>query len=208
MDSKRFSENLMPGVIIDEECKCSAVLMPLINIDGKMHLLFEKRSMKLEGQPGDVCFPGGMIEDGETPVQAAIRECCEELLISEDQIRIIGPSPIFHNLSLSTFPFVAEIRDYNGAFNADEVSEVFAVPLKFFMETAPEKHVLEWKVQESDTFPYERIQGGKNYRWRKLLNPELFYDWHGTTIWGFTAKILYYSLIKYAVEEYGLATDL
>jgi len=198
---RKLTDTPIPGVIIDDESKISAVLIPIITIDGERHLLFERRSMKLAGQPGDVCFPGGMVEEGETALDAAIRECCEELLINNSQIHIIGPAKVFHNMSLVTYPFVAEIEGYEGKFNTDEVSEVFTVPVDFFLKTIPEKHPLEWVRLNSDSFPYERIQGGKNYRWRKQINNELFYDWHGTTIWGFTAKMIYYAFKPFAEEK-------
>ena len=200
----KLTDTPVPGVIIDDESKISAVIIPVVNIDGEPCLLFERRSMKLKGQPGDVCFPGGMVENGESALDAAIRECCEELLINKKQIHVAGPAKLFHSMSLVTYPFVAEIEGYEGSFNADEVSEVFTVPVKFFMETEPEKHPLEWVRLDSDSFPYERIQGGKNYRWRKQINNELFYDWNGTIIWGFTAKIIYYAFRSFEAEKsYG-----
>lgn len=39
-----------------------AVLAPVVCVDGEEHLVFEVRSSKLSWQPGDICFPGGVIE--------------------------------------------------------------------------------------------------------------------------------------------------
>ena len=56
-----------------------AVLLPLVEQDGKLCLLYETRAETLVGhQPGEVCFPGGHIEVGETPEQCALLET-EEL---------------------------------------------------------------------------------------------------------------------------------
>jgi len=203
MITSDFDCNKITGVIIDDESLKSAVIIPIVNVHGEKHVLFEVRSMKLDGQPGDVCFPGGMIEEGESPIEAAVRECCEELKITEDQIHVIGPAHIFHTFSLSCFPFVAEIKGYEGGFN-EEVSEVFTVPIDFFMNTKPEKHALEWTRLDSPDFPYDRIIGGKNYKWRNQRNYELFYDYKGRTIWGFTAKMLYYDFVRFAAEKYKL----
>jgi len=58
-----------------------AVILPVIDLDdGKgPQILYEVRAQKLDRQPGEVCFPGGQIESGETPLEAALRET-EELL--------------------------------------------------------------------------------------------------------------------------------
>ena len=48
-----------------------AVLCPLVERPDGLHLLFEVRSAALHRQPGEVCFPGGRMEAGETPEQCA-----------------------------------------------------------------------------------------------------------------------------------------
>jgi 8-oxo-dGTP pyrophosphatase MutT (NUDIX family) len=63
-----------------------SVLIPLIEIKGQTHLIYELRSKNLSTQPGEVSFPGGRIERGEEFSQAAVRECSEELLIPEEKI--------------------------------------------------------------------------------------------------------------------------
>jgi 8-oxo-dGTP pyrophosphatase MutT (NUDIX family) len=50
-----------------DKMKRSAVIIPLVEINGEINLLFEVRSKRLKSQPGDICFPGGQIEIGETP---------------------------------------------------------------------------------------------------------------------------------------------
>ena len=51
-----------------------AVLVPLVEREGKLHILYEVRSQDMRRQPGEVCFPGGRIEGDETPEACAIRE--------------------------------------------------------------------------------------------------------------------------------------
>lgn len=65
-----------------------SVMIPLIKRKGDVHLLFEKRALTLRNQPGEISFPGGRIEEGETPEKAAIRETCEELLIEENEVEV------------------------------------------------------------------------------------------------------------------------
>ncbi len=50
-----------------------AVLVPLVEREGKLHILYEVRSQDMRRQPGEVCFPGGRIEGDETPEACAIR---------------------------------------------------------------------------------------------------------------------------------------
>ena len=62
-----------------------AVLCPLVERPDGLHLLFEVRSAALHRQPGEVCFPGGRMEAGETPEQCALRETEEESEVIPNQ---------------------------------------------------------------------------------------------------------------------------
>ena len=63
-----------------------AVLCPLVERPEGLHLLYEVRSAALHRQPGEVCFPGGQVEAGETPEQCALRETEEELSIPRREV--------------------------------------------------------------------------------------------------------------------------
>ena len=65
-----------------------AVLCPLVERPDGLHLLFEVRSAALHRQPGEVCFPGGRMEAGETPEQCALRETEEELAIPRQEVEV------------------------------------------------------------------------------------------------------------------------
>ena len=79
-------KNHHPYAIMDGNCRQSAVCIPLIENGGSYDVLFEVRSSKVENEPGDICFPGGMIEQGETYRETAVREMCEELGVDPSQI--------------------------------------------------------------------------------------------------------------------------
>ena len=64
-----------------------AVLVPLIEKDGEAALLLEVRSKDIR-QPGDVCFPGGRVEEGESFQETALRETEEEIGISALDIEV------------------------------------------------------------------------------------------------------------------------
>jgi len=180
-----------PGIIGLQNAYKGAVCIPLIEGTEGLNVLFEVRSQHVAGQPGDVCFPGGGIEPGEEPEKAAVRECCEELLIDESSIRIIGEFDRMHSDNIMIYPFAAEISGYEGTFSECEVQQVFQVPLRFFLENEPERYRVNAVVEPEEGFPYERIQGGRNYKWRRRTGDQLFYEYDGITIWGMTARIIH-----------------
>ena len=66
-----------------------AVLVPLVERNGELHLLYEVRAEGIR-QPREVCFPGGKMEPGEDAVTCALRETWEELGIPKEAIEVIG----------------------------------------------------------------------------------------------------------------------
>ena len=180
-----------PGLMNRESYHEAAVFLPLIKTEKGFDVLFEVRSSKLSAQPGDICFPGGAIEEGESPQEAASRETCEELLVKPEQVEIVCTLDCYLNGRMMVHPFAGYLRDYNGTFYMGEVAETFRVPLSYFLETEPEAYEQEFTAAPSEDFPYDRIQGGKNYKWRKRVDRYLFYNYEGREIWGFTAAIVH-----------------
>lgn len=180
----------IPGIIKERNCLEAAVLVPVVEHSGSEYLLFEVRSSRVEKQPGDICFPGGRIEYGENPQQAAVRECCEELCTDKRQITVNRPENVLVRHGIIIYPFLGKIEGYTGTFN-EEVLEVFEVPLDFFKETQPQRFKSEWKVCLSEDFPFCSINGGRAYLWPTQTEEHLFYEYNGRTIWGYTAKIVY-----------------
>lgn len=176
------------------------IIIPLVNIDHKWHLLYEKRALKLKRQPGEICFPGGKLEPGETAIAAAIRECCEELGISKSQIEIIGPmdyllTPFHDQLT----PFVAILHiDHPSdlAINHHEVAEVFYVPLEHFIAHPPQRHTLDLSYRARADFPYQLIDRNEDYDWRVGTYDVLFYRYNHYVIWGMTAKLTHHLLLR------------
>lgn len=174
--------------------KAYAVLIPLIFVEDEFHLLFEVRSEKLNTQPGEICFPGGKIEENETPIESAIRETCEELNIESSDIEVLGETDfVVTPFNLILYPFVGFLNDIdikNINYNKDEVGSIFSVPLDFFMENSPETHYFKTKLDVSAEFPYNKIQNGKVYNFRIGSYPIYFYEYNNHVIWGITARII------------------
>ena len=170
-----------------------AVLCPLVEKEDGLHFLFEVRSADLP-QGGEVCFPGGRKESGESFLECALRETEEEIGIPRESIQVLGKSDfvltIYRGMIQPFVGFVPYEVYQNAKPNPEEVEAMFTVPLKFFMETEPDKYDTVWKVIQSDDFPYERIEGGKNYPFSKNRTTQLFYEYDGYTIWGFTAQVI------------------
>lgn len=187
--------NRIPQRIEQDQERVSAVLIPLVKKDEKYHILFEVRSNNLSHQPGEICFPGGKRESEETSVQAAIRETCEELLISESDIKMYGPLDYFLSpAGMRIDAYLGELINYNGQFSQDEVAEIFTVPLEFFQNNKPERYFNSVQMTPEDHFPFDKIPGGKNYPWARGRYEVLFYEYEGHIIWGLTAKILFHNI--------------
>lgn len=178
---------------IDDDLSFS-VLVPLIEIDGELNLIYEVRSKSIK-QPGDISFPGGKIEKDESPKDAAVRETHEELGIKKENIEILSELDYATSKGGSfVHTFLGyikntETKDIN--FNKDEVSEVFYVPLSFFLENDPEKYYMNYFPKIEDDFPYHMVNNGKNYNWGSIRKSVYFYKYNEYVIWGLTAKITY-----------------
>ncbi|NLY80286.1 MAG: CoA pyrophosphatase [Lysinibacillus sp.] len=174
----------------------SAVLIPIVEVDGELHIVFEVRSLNMRKQPGDISFPGGKIDPTDkSPLEAALRETYEELGVNPQKVQILGElSPLITSPSFVIYPFVAFINyeDIQNSFNKDEVEEVFTVPIKWLLNYEPYSHLVSVIINPPADLPYEKIINGKEYQWRTRAMEEWFFDYGNYTIWGLTARILKY----------------
>ena len=180
-------------VILPERPRFTAVMIPLIEVLGQWHVLFQVRSDTVD-QPGEVSFPGGHVEPGETAWQAAVRETCEELLVSPEQVEVLAP---MHRMAdrgrLVIDSFLGVVHDYRGGFLAEEVSRVFTVPLQRLMNREAEIYEGEAVLRLGDNFPWELIPGGRNYPFIRV--PRRFYFFREEeVIWGITGELLYQAI--------------
>jgi len=170
-----------------------AVLCPFVEIGDQTHLLFEVRAPGLR-QAGEVCFPGGRMESGESAVQCALRETWEELAIPSSAVSVLGLSDFICNQRgfllqpvLGTVT-AAGLRDMRPS--PSEVAEVFTVPVSFFLETPPEVYSYSLAPQVPTDFPYEAVGISPDYPWAAGQVSIPVWYWQGHAIWGMTARII------------------
>ena len=170
-----------------------SVLVPLVEKDNQLHVLYEVRSEQLLHQPGEVCFPGGAMENGENEEECAIRETCEELGIKADAIKIIGQLDTLYTYSNFTMYSFLGVINYDelimGTPNQHEVKEYFLVPLEYLMEKAPYIYKMEVIPDIKSDFPYDIVNFKEGYNWRKGRGEVPIYSYEDKVIWGLTARI-------------------
>jgi len=137
-------------------------------------LLFILRSQRLRFHAGQIAFPGGMTERGDSgPVATALREAREEVGVATDKVEVIGTlSPLLTATSdLWLTPVVGVQRaPFDVVADPFEVAEWFRLALATLL-SAP--HTVR-----------ELSRGDE----RRLVH---FYEADGRTIWGVSAAILH-----------------
>ena len=197
-DIKDKFDNFKPYINGYQNMKRASVLVPIIKNNDSHEILFEVRSKTLRSQPNEIAFPGGKIEENETPREACIRETFEELGISPDDIEIISPLDLYINHSnLIIHPFLGVINEKvvkngleNLPINKDEVDHVFIAPIKYLIDTSPDEFENELEVKVNKDFPYYKIPNKENYKFAVGKYSTLFYEYKNYVIWGISAKIL------------------
>ena len=151
--------------------KCAAVLIPLLQQDDEWHLLFTRRTDKVESHKGQVSFPGGGCDEGETtPEETALREANEEIGIDPNKIRVLGQ--IANMITITSFRVtpVVGVIEWPAVLRVgkDEVERVFTIPLN-------------WLANKSNR--WEFTMPGRN---RSLI---VYHPYDGELLWGATARM-------------------
>lgn len=185
----------------------SAVLIPIIVVDGNEYLLFEKRSVSIR-QPGEISFPGGHYDtllDSDF-METAIRETVEELGIQKNKITILGKlGTLVTPMGIIVETFVGKL-DINALdelnFDIKEVDKLFKVPLHFFVTTEPEiyenqlqlhPYIVNENGEKIDLLPVKELGLPERYAnpWKKGKHRVLVYRYESEIIWGITAELIY-----------------
>jgi 8-oxo-dGTP pyrophosphatase MutT (NUDIX family) len=140
--------------------RAAAVLAPIVTRPEGWTLLFTERAADLAAHAGQISFPGGRIEEGETPLDAALRETEEEIGLARAFVRPIGGfAPYETGTGFRIAPIVALVEPgFELALDAREVASVFEAPFQFFMDEANhERREGEWRGRKGAYYamPYQ-----------------------------------------------------
>jgi 8-oxo-dGTP pyrophosphatase MutT (NUDIX family) len=144
----------------------SAVLVPLLQTESGVEVVFTLRREDLGSHPGQVSFPGGRVDPGDQSTwHTATRECEEEIGIPRAAIQPIGrlsDFPVITNFLIS--PWVGEVDpDLPFRPNPSEVEEVFAIPLRQLAR--PEYHRVVRFGRSGHEGPVHFFHGGPHIVW-------------------------------------------
>jgi 8-oxo-dGTP pyrophosphatase MutT (NUDIX family) len=158
---------------VEDTCNKAGVLILLYPVKNRLHLVFTRRTVRVDIHQAQISFPGGRKEPEESFKEAALREAEEELNIVPSSVRIIGElTPLYIPPSnYCVYPVVA-VTDKQPDFqpSQEEVEEVIEVPLD---------HLLDPQHIRREVWLYKG---------RDIEVPFFFFKGH--KIWGATAMML------------------
>ena len=145
--------------------KPAAVLIGFINRESTTHVLLTQRADALRNHSGQVAFPGGRLDAGETPLAAALRETHEEVGISPEHIQPFGAMPAYlSGTGYLIHPILAELSsNIVLTLNPAEVSEAFEVPLAFLLDAS--NHQTQSRVWNGQTRYFYAMPYHQRYIW-------------------------------------------
>lgn len=173
-------------VIKDPAFRRAAVLVPLFETDGEVHVLFTKRSDSVEHHKGQVSFPGGGQDPEDRDLMVtALRETEEEIGLKGTEVKVLGRLDDYVTISkYMVSPFVG-IIPYPVEFNVSdfEIDEIFSVPVSTLLDEDNFHMVMETRHGHA--------------------RPQYFFRADPHVIWGITGRILY-QLLDVCLREHYL----
>jgi len=162
----------------------AAVLVALFEHDGETRVVLTRRAAHLRTHTGEVSFPGGRLDEGETPESGALREAAEEVGLVPADVEVVG-----RLTTLTTFSSGATITPVVGTLaraprlvaNPHEVEHAFDVSLAEL--TADGVFREERWVVPGRFMPV--VDAGEDGSF-----PVCFFELPDDTVWGATARML------------------
>ena len=137
-------------------------------------MLLTRRADTLRRHTGQVAFPGGRCDPGETPWETALREAQEEIGLDPTHVELVGLSTPYRTAGTGyqITPVVGFVSPgFTLTPNPDEVADIFETPFGFLMDPAN----LEQQERETPAGDRRRFYAA---------------TWEGQYIWGATAGML------------------
>jgi len=162
-----------PSPVETDGASPSAVLVPIYCEDGELHVILTRRSWELRTHRGEVSFPGGRADEGETAEDAALRESWEEIGLDIDSVETLGE--LNHLTTVTRRAYIVPVVGLLPSrpevqLNPGEVDAALFVPLS--------------ELVKPEVFREERWGPEGNDR------PIYFFELLGDTVWGATAALL------------------
>ena len=152
----------------------AAVLCALFEEDGCLCVLLTRRAASLRSHTSEVSFPGGRLEPGEGPQEAALREAFEEVGLPPEAVEILGTlSPFFtRKLDVAILPYVGWLTSPPQLTpDPAEVEQVLRVPLARLRQKG---------VHHQEIWDLPEITGLAIH----------FFELDQDIVWGATARVL------------------
>lgn len=161
-----------PGVVPDHATPAAALVL-LYPQDDAPHVLLTVRAGRLGRHAGQVSFPGGLIDAGESVREAALREAFEEVGLDPAAVRVAGAlSPLYITVSnFAIHPIVGIAEDQPRLRpSAAEVARLLPAPLAALADPANLRRGTRWRGDLPCEAPYFEVRNER--------------------IWGATAMVL------------------
>jgi len=155
------------------DARVSAVLIALVDGDDGAEVLLTRRSMEMRNHRGEISFPGGRLDAGESPIDAALREAHEEVGLDPSAPAVVG-----------------ELAHLNTI-----VSRSYIVPVVAVLDRRPELVARTGEVDRVFWTPVSELAQPGTYRMERWGSPPMdrplhFFELDDETVWGATAHML------------------
>ena len=159
------NDRMLEIVAQEQPVRPAAVLIPVVD-HPEPTVLLTQRSPNLSSHAGQISFPGGKIDATDaSPLDAALREACEEVGLKREFIDPVGYLDLYGTaFGFRILPTVAKVKPgFMLEINEAEVVDAFEVPLAFLMN--PENHQIHTKEFRGMDRSYYAMPFAERYIW-------------------------------------------
>lgn len=151
---------------LNSELPQAAVLIPLLQAESELELIFTRRASHMSTHSGEVAFPGGKMDKEDPNLQwTALRESQEEINLDPKLVQVIGRSgSVVSRYGIEVTPFVGVITETPQLkANTQELDRIFSVPVDFLLDQGNLQTDL-WQLTNK-TYQMPSFQYGEYHIW-------------------------------------------